>query len=196
MAQPFHSRSINEFGGASSLPQHAFLFHLFPLSNLSHLTLDNNKINSSISPEVGNLKNIIFYFSIINNGGIGPIINKFDGRIPPVILEGPIPKETSNLEFLTWLSLSQIKLDGFIPPENRIALEIVDVSTNNLEGCIPPKIGMLFPLNTVDPSHNFISREIPSQLGDSMNPSIYDISYNNLSGPLPPSFKLQQFEYL
>jgi hypothetical protein len=62
---------------------------------------------------------------------------------------------------------------------------MLDLSENFLIGNIPPQLGELRNLETLNLSHNELFGLIPSTFGEMSSLITIDISYNRLEGPLP-----------
>ena len=79
-------------------------------------------------------------------------------------------------------------LTGSIPPElGRLAgLKSLDFSDNRLTGSIPPELGELAGLRSLDLSFNRLTGSIPPELGDLTNLTALDLALNDLTGPIPP----------
>ncbi|KAL0726627.1 hypothetical protein Bca4012_022720 [Brassica carinata] len=61
----------------------------------------------------------------------------------------------------------------------------LSLQSNNISGKIPPEIGLLPTLQTLDLSNNRFSGEIPVSVEQLSSLQYLDFSYNNLSGPVP-----------
>ncbi len=120
-----------------------------------------------------------------------------DGRIPPTFgkltglvtldlsdnnLAGPIPRQLGDLAGLTVLNL------GDDPgTEDR---------RNQLTGTIPPSMGRLSRLVTLDLSGNSLTGRIPSYLVNPSGLATVDLSGNDLEGRIPSSFSRRDFASL
>uniref|UniRef100_J3LES9 Receptor kinase-like protein Xa21 n=1 Tax=Oryza brachyantha TaxID=4533 RepID=J3LES9_ORYBR len=102
-------------------------------------------------------------------------------------LEGPIPREVSNLNQLTELQLSSNTLTGEIPMSigECKQLHILQMDRNFLTGNITKSLGILKSLSTVNLSHNNLTGFIPIELSDLTSLTQLDLSYNNLQGQIP-----------
>ncbi|KAF3638884.1 putative E3 ubiquitin-protein ligaseA-like [Capsicum annuum] len=102
-------------------------------------------------------------------------------------LQGMIPPEIGNLQYLEKLYLNGNNLHGYIPAsftnlDNLVELSLCD---NSLEGPIPPFLGRMTSLKRIYLCKNFFDQPIPREL--SLLPSLeyLDLSYNFLSGKIP-----------
>ncbi|XP_039137553.1 MDIS1-interacting receptor like kinase 2-like [Dioscorea cayenensis subsp. rotundata] len=105
----------------------------------------------------------------------------------------------SALPSLRVLNLSSNHLDGFIPPSisSLSKLTILDLSTNNLTGIIPSELGSLTRLNTLRLYENQISGSIPPSLGNLTRLVVLFLYNNKLSGTIPLELgKLKNLEWL
>ena len=89
---------------------------------------------------------------------------------------------------VVWLYLEYNDLSGPIPPElgNLASLETLDLGSNYLSGPIPPELGNLGSLRWLVVGNNDLSGPIPSELGNLDNLTGLGLSTNNLSGAIPP----------
>ena len=65
---------------------------------------------------------------------------------------------------------------------------VLYLDNNNLVGRIPPELGRLAKLDTLDLDGNELSGEIPPELGNLSNLTVLSMDHNELSGPIPPSW--------
>ena len=73
----------------------------------------------------------------------------------------------------------------------------VALPANNLAGPIPPELGDLAHLTTLDLSNNALSGPIPAELGNLANLARVNLGDNNLSGSTPPELgRLARLEHL
>lgn len=91
------------------------------------------------------------------------------------------------LEYMSGLDLSSNQLNGSIPPEIGYLndLLIMNLSNNHLIGPIPSTFYRLKQIESLDLSHNQLSGAIPPQLTELIFLSIFSLAYNNLSGQTP-----------
>ncbi|CAA2964027.1 Leucine-rich repeat [Olea europaea subsp. europaea] len=101
-----------------------------------------------------------------------------------------------SLQLVKLIDLSSNNLVGEIPPEitSLVGLVALNLSRNNLSGLLPVKLGQLRSLNFLDLSRNHISGGIPVGLSQLDALGVLDLSYNNLSGKIPFIAHLQTFE--
>jgi len=97
------------------------------------------------------------------------------------------------------LFLAGNNLTNSIPPEigGLNHLVTLDFFPNNLSGNIPPEMGNLTSLTYLNLSDNDFTDSIPPELGNLSNLIYLSIYNNNLSGELPPELgNLSNLEYL
>ncbi len=135
------------------------------LTNLTHLSLTNNKV-SSIPAEIGNLTNLL-QLNINMNWGIAPI-----------------PAEIGSLTNLTRLDASHDGLSS-IPVEigQLTSLTLLLLSSNQLTA-IPVEIGNLTNLTYLQLPRNQLA-SIPSEIGNFTNLTTLNLSGNQLTSLLP-----------
>ncbi len=102
-------------------------------------------------------------------------------------LQGPLPPQLGDLEYLRDLNLGYNHLAGEIPPElGRLAhLETLWLITTELQGRIPPELGNLASLETMVLTANQIDGPIPPEIGNLTNLRFLSLSLNQLSGAIP-----------
>ena len=88
------------------------------------------------------------------------------------------------------LRLSFNSLTGPIPPElgDLARLESMDLSSNDLTGSIPPELGDLTNLETLSLGFNDLAGPLPPELGNLTSLESLWLSYNGLTGSIPQSF--------
>ena len=67
---------------------------------------------------------------------------------------------------------------------------VLYLDNNELVGSIPPELGSLAKLDTLDLDGNELSGEIPTELGSLSNLTVLSMDHNELSGPIPPELGL------
>ncbi|XP_065868929.1 receptor-like protein 15 isoform X2 [Euphorbia lathyris] len=90
------------------------------------------------------------------------------------------------INLMSGMDLSHNELTGSIPPEIGLLREIrsLNFSYNHLSGPVPAKFSNLKFLENLDLSNNNLSGEIPTPLAELNFLAIFDVSYNNLSGKI------------
>lgn len=84
---------------------------------------------------------------------------------------------------------------GVVVAENRVARLVLN--NNNLQGSLPPEIGILSGLTEIVLSHNQLSGGLPPAIGSLYQLTILDLSENQLGGALPAElFTLSSLQYL
>ncbi|EXC06731.1 putative LRR receptor-like serine/threonine-protein kinase [Morus notabilis] len=148
--------------------------HQFPflsLPNLTYFNLSNNKIFSTIPPQISTLSKLTYLDLSYNN---------MSGKIPPEIV---------NLKNLKALYLVENQFNGPFPSEigNMTSLLKVDLEKNQFSGSIPPSLGDLRSLNFLGLSYNSLSGPIPEELGKLNSLEVLELSVNKLNGTVPTS---------
>jgi hypothetical protein len=77
---------------------------------------------------------------------------------------------------------------GVLPPElgNLTNLTSLNLPHNWIVGPIPPELGNLTHLTRLDLSYNWIVGPIPPEMANLANLAYLNLSWNRLSGPIPP----------
>ncbi|MDE2719790.1 Ig-like domain-containing protein [Candidatus Palauibacter polyketidifaciens] len=89
---------------------------------------------------------------------------------------------------VTALRLSASNLVGSIPPElgRLVRLETLDLERNRLAGRIPPALGRLASLESLNLGVNQLRGGIPPELGALGRLEVLRLRRNDLTGPIPP----------
>ena len=98
---------------------------------------------------------------------------------------------------VTWLSLWDSQLNGPIPPELGYLTNLgtLDLSSNQLSGPIPSSLGNLANLMELSLGHNQLTGSIPSQLGELSNLQWLYLSGNQLTGCIPNALGSTQNDF-
>ncbi|GMI63605.1 hypothetical protein like AT3G47570 [Hibiscus trionum] len=85
------------------------------------------------------------------------------------------------------LNLTNMNLTGTIPPHlgNLSFLHSLDLSSNHFYGHLPKQLGQLHRLRLAQFSYNGLNGEIPTSIFNISSLKIISFAYNNLSGNLP-----------
>ncbi|XP_016650389.1 PREDICTED: probable leucine-rich repeat receptor-like protein kinase At1g35710 [Prunus mume] len=177
------------------------------LRELQHLDLSNNFLNSSIPSELGFCPSLTY---------LALATNHLEGKIPPSIgqlrelqhldlgensLNSSIPSELGfcQLRELKYLDLRENSLNSSIPSELGLCTKLtyLALSSNHLEGKIPPSIGQLRELQHLDLRENSLNSSIPSELGFCTSLTYLALASNHLEGKIPPSIgQLRELQHL
>nr|XP_004242993.1 putative leucine-rich repeat receptor-like serine/threonine-protein kinase At2g24130 [Solanum lycopersicum] len=153
----------------SKMPKLQFLY-------LSYNNFDSHSGNTDLTP---------FFASLVNCTNLQELElagNNLGGELPPII--GNISK-----------NLAQIHLDdnliyGLIPTQisSLVNITLLNLSSNHLNGTIPPELCQMRKLERLYLSNNSLSGVIPSAFGNVSHLGLLDLSKNNLSGLIPNTF--------
>lgn len=198
------------------------------LNGLQALLLRGNQFHSQIPFQLCNLLHLSMFDLSYNNlsGLIPPCLSKVDdspveqrsdtsyvnvefdmgqfiqGLVGLPIEPGPIYKEdwvdftTKGMAYsyngdirvlMSGIDLSCNKLTGAIPPElgNLSNLHSLNLSHHKLWGAIPTNFSNLKQLESLDLSYNNLNGRIPTQLTELDPLGVFKVAYNNLSGEIP-----------
>ena len=163
------------------------------LGRVTELRLEQNNLNGTIPPEVGEL----WHLETLNFGEngltgnipseLGQLTNLESLEIHENALTGEIPTQLGEALFLTSLYLSSNNLSGTIPVAlgKLVHLRWLDVGDNNLTGAIPPGLGGLDNLEYLNLWGNRLTGGIPFELGSLGNLRDLSLSANRLTGEIP-----------
>jgi hypothetical protein len=99
---------------------------------------------------------------------------------------------------VTYLKLVSNNLNGPVPLVlTSLPLEVLDLSSNELVGTIPPELGNMTSLTVLDLSHNRLGSSIPSTLGNLVNLEELLLDANMFGGEIPSTLtQLTRLRYL
>ncbi|XP_073101199.1 uncharacterized protein [Elaeis guineensis] len=176
------------------------------LFNLYALGFENNLLTGNIPEDIGKLHML----QVLSLGR-----NRLTGTLPSSLgnltqlnrlyldsnaFEGPIPSSLGNLQHLADLHLSQNNLSGSIPNEifNLSFLSnYMDFSDNYLTGELPLDVGSMVNVRALVFSGNKLSGEIPGTFGNCEVLEYLFVDNNFLQGTIPPSLgDIKALEYL
>ncbi|CAO2044585.1 unnamed protein product [Urochloa humidicola] len=181
------------------------------LANLQVLVLEDNQLSGPIPTWISNLK-YLFSLVISNNNLTGEIPTELmnlsmlaseknpdnlDPRIFQLqIYESPSRQYRIVVTVPKVLDLSSNKLTGVIPPNigQLKGLSSLNISFNNLTGPMPPSISNLTNLQVLDLSNNNLTGEVPVALENLHFLSTFNVSNNNLEGPIPTAGQFSTFQ--
>ncbi|CAN6237168.1 unnamed protein product [Urochloa humidicola] len=181
------------------------------LANLEMLLLDGNRLSGPIPTWINTL-NHLFYLDLSNNSLTGEIptalmnmsmltSEKTAAHLDPRVFnlpvyDGPSRQYRIQVAFPKMLDLRSNKLTGAIPPEigQLKALVSLNLGFNNLSGPIPTSICNLTNLQVLDLSNNNLNGAIPSELENLHFLSRFNVSNNKLEGPIPTGGQFNTFQ--
>lgn len=184
--------SGNNFSG--QLPK-----FLANFSNLKQLSLGDNQFSGNIPPELGETCRTLIQLDLSGNQLVGELPSTFtscrsletldlgDNQLSGEFVEGVI----STLPSLKYLYLPFNNLTGSLPLKaltSCSSLQVIDLSSNNFSGAIPTGFGLCKSIPSLTKllfANNYVSGEIPSELGECTNLKTVDFSFNELTGPIP-----------
>lgn len=164
---------------------------IYGMRNLTALVLTSNNLSGFLHPEIGNLENLS-YLEINENK-----------------LSGDIPEELGKLKKLYFLDLSENHIGGSISPmlsgcssleyfnarmnvitcpipnELPRSLQLLDISSNKVEGMLPTSIFSLKNLTEFIVSNNRIYGEIPHEIKYCDKLLLLDLGKNHFRGQIP-----------
>ncbi|OWM67425.1 hypothetical protein CDL15_Pgr019885 [Punica granatum] len=167
--------------------------HIWNLSFLRVLNLDDNNLNGILPQEIGRLSRL---------QAIRLSNNSFEGELPRNLtncanlrglyltgnnLVGQIPDELGSLMKLTDLVLFLNRFTGEIPPVlgNLSAFIRLSLGRNHITGSIPAQLGHLSNLEYLQLGGNNLSSHIPTSLYNISSIRTFAVAQNNLGGSLP-----------
>ncbi|CAD6341438.1 unnamed protein product, partial [Miscanthus lutarioriparius] len=159
---------------------------LSKLTNLEMLMLNNNQLTGPIPYWISSL-NFLFYLDLANNSLTGEIptslikmpmmrSEKTTAHLDPRVFELPIYVDTA----------FQYRMANAFP-------KVLNLGTNEFVGVIPPDIGLLKELLSLNLSFNRLHRDIPKSICDLTNLLVLDLSSNHLTGRIPAALENLHF---
>ena len=189
-AKALHLRS-NKF--SSSIPT-----QMCQMSSLIILDVADNTISGHIPSCLHNITALVFNNASYNKLTFFFPIDGFSYYIFEDSLELVTKGQTidygMNLHFVSLIDMSSNNLSGIIPPQmfSLIGLYSLNFSHNKLTGQIPNEIGNMKNLESLDFSTNQLWGEIPQGLSSLSFLEYLSLSYNNLTGKIPSGVQCTQ----
>ncbi|PON62100.1 Serine/threonine protein kinase [Parasponia andersonii] len=171
-------------------------------SSLSELDLSMNKFFGEVPNIFGNLKNFTWLgvgYNDLRSGKVNDmsfitsLTNCSNLRILNLehsYFGGELPKSIGNLsDRLEILVIGGNEISGSIPPGigNLVGLNSLQIYENHLKGTIPATIGKLHKLQGFFSEENELSGEIPSSIGNLTLLTELTLDENNFGGSIPSS---------
>jgi Leucine-rich repeat (LRR) protein len=185
----------NRFSGA--LPE-----SLCTLTELRECSIANNRFTGSLPKCLTTLANM----EVLNLSA-----NQFTGQIPQDFakilslrefraarnqLTGAVPPFGTTSATVR-LAAKPTTSDGVVSAESLSALQILDLSQNNLGGTIPATLGNLPLLSTLRLNNNQLTGQIPSDIWGARSLTLVYLNANQLTGSIPePAGRAQLLQVL
>nr|KYP51038.1 LRR receptor-like serine/threonine-protein kinase GSO2 [Cajanus cajan] len=172
------------------------------MSSLIILDIADNTISGHIPSCLYNITALVFNHASGNK--LTFFFPSFHNRILinrdslELLIKGQISEYGKNLHFVTLIDMSSNNLSGTIPPQmlSLTGLFSLNLSHNKLTGKIPNEIGNMKKLESLDFSTNQLWGEIPKSMSSLSFLSFLNLSYNNLTGKIPSGTQLEGFSAL
>ncbi|KAL2972131.1 hypothetical protein AAZX31_15G237900 [Glycine max] len=169
------------------------------MSSLIILDVADNTISGHIPSCLHNITALVFNNASYNKLTFFFPIDGFSYYIFEDSLELVTKGQTidygMNLHFVSLIDMSSNNLSGIIPPQmfSLIGLYSLNFSHNKLTGQIPNEIGNMKNLESLDFSTNQLRGEIPQGLSNLSFLASLNLSFNNFTGKIPSGTQLQGF---
>ncbi|KAL6634734.1 hypothetical protein ACP70R_027405 [Stipagrostis hirtigluma subsp. patula] len=112
-------------------------------------------------------------------------------------LTGTLAASLGNLTFLRTLNLSTNYFSGQLPDLSHLRkLEVLDLSSNSLQGVIPETLTYCSSLRELVLNHNSLQGEIPLKVGLLSKLTRLSLRSNNLTGVIPPTLNNTQLQII
>ncbi|XP_068475452.1 receptor-like protein EIX2 [Phaseolus vulgaris] len=169
------------------------------MSSLIILDIAHNTISGHIPNCLPNIKTLLFNNVSKNKLSFSFPTSRnayiYESDNLELVTKGRVSKYDRNLHFMTLIDMSSNNLSGTIPPQmfSLMGLSSLNLSNNNLSGKILNEIGNMKNLESLDFSKNQLGGEIPQSLSSLSFLAYLNISFNNLRGKIPSGTQLQGF---
>ncbi|BAT94385.1 hypothetical protein VIGAN_08098400 [Vigna angularis var. angularis] len=173
--------------------------HICQMSSLIVLDIADNTIS-------GHIPNCLHNITALVSGKTSVHMLSFffplpDGRYYTfednleLVTKGQAIKYGKNLHFMNLIDLSSNNISGALPPQmfRLLGLCSLNLSHNKLTGKFPNEIGNMNQLESLDFSANQLWGEIPQTLSNLSFLSYLNLSFNNFTGKIPSGTQLQGF---
>ncbi|XWS27570.1 hypothetical protein CRYUN_Cryun26dG0127400 [Craigia yunnanensis] len=165
------------------------------LSNLTLEPTDEKSYFLNVASSFGNRVLQEFVFEIGDSGQFYPR-SYVEEQVEFVTQKGLHMYSGYILMYMSGVDLSCNRLTGKIPPEigNLSELHSLNLSHNNLIGFIPSTFSKLKQIESLDLSNNNLSGRIPIQLTELNSLEVFNVSYNKFSGRIPDKAQFGTFD--
>lgn len=167
------------------------------VASLKRLEIQRNKLTGEI-PDLGSLRNLYFFDASDN---------ELSGEVPVTLptslveisirnnnLEGNLPKNVGNLQFLQVMDLSQNTLSGPVASAlfDHPSLQQLTLSHNNFTSVeVPGNKGVNSRLVALDLSYNELRGLLPNFMGSMPELSALSLEHNKFTGMIPSQYALK-----
>ncbi|XP_048435759.1 MDIS1-interacting receptor like kinase 2-like [Pyrus x bretschneideri] len=180
------------------------------VTELQYLNLRDNRLSGTIPYQLSNLKKVRYmdlglnYFNNTDQdwsefAGMPSLTYLAMSMQRDSLYHSEFPEFISQCRNLTFLDLSQNKLNGQIPPSigQLRELQYLDLSYNSLSSSIPSELGLCTNLTHLFLAFNELNGELPLSLSNLNNLVELGLANNHISGTIPPSIgQLRGLQYL
>ncbi|KAK9267134.1 hypothetical protein L1049_009553 [Liquidambar formosana] len=162
-------------------------------SKITYLSLPDNKLKGMVPKFLGFPKAFYIDLSFNNLEGPFPLL---PSNVSVLYLDhnsffGPIPKNIGQFQKFYRLDLSSNSINGTIPPSiHKLKnMEVLSLKNNLLSGELPKHWENFQSLRVLDVANNSLSGKVPISIGSLSSLRLLSLSNNNLEGELPSSLR-------
>ncbi|KAK7267363.1 hypothetical protein RIF29_20033 [Crotalaria pallida] len=168
------------------------------MSSLIILDFGNNRISGHLPNCLNNITAMVFNNATLSKLSFCYQLDNtyfFIKDSLELVTKGQGSHYKENLHFMSLVDLSSNELSGTIPPQmfSLVGLHSLNLSHNKLTGGMPKEIGKMKNLESLDFSANKLSGEIPQSMSSLSFLSYLNLSFNNFIGQIPSGTQLQGF---